>query len=251
VLPAAVASYLSTNKPTVVTIVGGANAVQPGVEAQIRSLLPSASIMRVEGADRYRTAEQLARAVLTNAGVLFIAAGSSQVDALSIAPAAFALADPLLLSTPFGIDAETLNVVTEWWGAHPNGRVVLVGGASVLPSVVDEQLRALGVPAESISRLAGADRYATSALAVEWIKNNVSGFNSGSIGLASGQSPIDSLTSAPFLAGNALRSPLLLVPPCGNVPAVTRAAVLSATKQILIGGPAAVCEALALALKQR
>lgn len=250
-LPAAVDAYLSTNKPSAVTIVGGSNAVQPAVEQRIRAVLPSASIVRIEGSDRYRTAEQLARAVMSDAGVLFIAAGSSQVDALSIAPAAFALADPLLLSTPFGIDAFTLTAITEWWGAHPNGGVVLVGGTSVLPSVVDEQLRALGVPAANITRLAGADRYATSALAVEWIKANVTGFNSGSIGLASGQSPIDSLTSAPFLAGSALRSPLLLVPPCGNVPAVTRAAVLSATKQILIGGPAAVCEALALALKQR
>lgn len=250
-LPAAVTTYLSTNSPSVVTIVGGVNAVQPAVEEQIRGLLPAASIVRIEGADRYRTAEQLARAVLSSAEFLFIAAGSSQVDALSIAPAAFALADPLLLSTPFGIDAETLNVIDEWWAAHPNGRVVLVGGTSVLPSIVDEQLRALGVPTANLTRLAGADRYATSALAVEWIKNNVTGFNSGSIGLASGQSPIDSLTSAPLLAGSTLRSPLLLVPPCGNVPAVTRAAALSATKQILIGGPSAVCEALALALKQR
>ncbi len=250
-LPATLSSYLSSNKPLTVTIVGGANAVQPAVEDQIRALLPSASIARIQGADRYRTAEQLARAVMSSADFLFVAAGSSQVDALSIAPAAFSLADPLLLSTPFGIDAETLAAITEWWAARPNGRVVLVGGTSVLPTVVDQQLIALGVPAANITRLAGADRYTTSALAVDWIKSNVAGFNSGTIGLASGQSPIDSLTSAPFLAGGATRSPLLLVPPCGNVPASVKSALLSATKQFLIGGPSAVCEALALALKQR
>ena len=93
--------------------------------------------------------------------------------------------------------------------------------------------------------------YARVSDQIEWIKTNVTGFNSGSVGLASGKSPIDSLTSAPFLAGNSLRSPLLLVPPCGTIPDVTKTALLSTTKQIVIGGPAAVCEALALALKQR
>ncbi|MGA1162723.1 MAG: cell wall-binding repeat-containing protein [Ilumatobacteraceae bacterium] len=250
-LPATVSNYLAANQPVTVTIVGGTNAVQPVVEEQIRALLPSAAVVRIQGADRYRTAEQLARTVFADAGVLFIAAGSSQVDALSIAPAAFALADPLLLATPAGIDAETLTAITEWWESHPNGRVVLVGGTTVLSPVVDQQLFALGVPEAQVTRLAGENRYATSALAVEWIKTNVTGFNSGSVGLASGKSPIDSLTSAPFLAGNSLRSPLLLVPPCGTIPDVTKTALLSTTKQIVIGGPAAVCEALALALKQR
>ncbi|MGA1543161.1 MAG: cell wall-binding repeat-containing protein, partial [Ilumatobacteraceae bacterium] len=95
-LPATVSNYLAANQPATVTIVGGTNAVQPVVEEQIRALLPSAAVVRIQGADRYRTAEQLARTVFADAGVLFIAAGSSQVDALSIAPAAFALADPLL-----------------------------------------------------------------------------------------------------------------------------------------------------------
>ena len=250
-LPATVQSYLSSNKPSAVTIVGGTNAIQPAVENQIRGILPTATITRVQGNDRYRTAEQLARAVMSSADFLFVAAGASQVDALSIAPAAFALADPLLLSTPFGLDADTTKAIAEWWSTRPNGRIVLVGGASVLPTTVDEQLRGIGVPDANVTRLAGADRYSTSALAVDWIKANVTGFNTGSIGLASGQSPIDSLTSAPFLAGGSLRSPLLLVPPCGTVPAVTKTALTSATKQFLIGGPSAVCEALALALKQR
>jgi putative cell wall-binding protein len=121
----------------------------------------------------------------------------------------------------------------------------------VLSPVVDQQLFALGIPETQVARLAGENRYATSALAVEWIKTNVTGFNSGSFGLASGKSPIDSLTSAPFLAGNSLRSPLLLVPPCGTIPDVTKTALLSATKQIVIGGPSAVCETLALALRER
>jgi hypothetical protein len=44
---------------------------------------------------------------------------------------------------------------------------------------------------------------------------------------------------------------LLLVPPCGAVPATTKTALASVTRQYVIGGPGAVCDALALALKQR
>jgi putative cell wall-binding protein len=225
--------------------------VNQSVEDEIEALVSGVDIDRIAGETRYRTAESLASELIESANFLFIAAGSSQVDALSIAPASFALADPLLLSTPFGLDDGTVTSVTAWNVANPSGRIVLVGGKSVLPAVVEEQLAQLGIGSDRVVRLEGADRYATSALAVQWITANVSGFDSGSMGFASGQSPIDSLTSAPFLAGGALRSPLLLVPPCGSLPAVTRTTSMTASKQILIGGPAAVCEALALALKER
>ena len=250
-LPSSVVTFLTSSQPSRVVIVGGRNAVSRSVERDIEDLLPGADIDRIEGDDRYRTAEALAQQIISGAENLFIAAGSSQVDALSIAPAAFALADPLLLSTPSGLDEGTVAAISSWLIVNPEGRIVLVGGKTVLPSVVDEQLTELGISADRVVRLEGADRYATSALAVDWIRRNVNGFGSGSLGLASGVSPIDSLTSAPMLAGASQRSPLLLVPPCGNVPPVVTSVASVATKQIVIGGPAAVCEALALALKQR
>jgi putative cell wall-binding protein len=128
--------------------------------------------------------------------------------------------------------------------------VILVGGATVLPANVESQITALGVPADRVTRLAGPNRYATSAAAVVWIRTNASGFAARSLGLASGQSPIDSLTSAPLLAGGDDPQPLLLVPPCGDLPGETKFALASVNRQVLIGGPAAICDALALSLKQ-
>ena len=250
-LPGDVAAHLQSLNPSRVTIVGGVNAVMPAVLDQIRAIVPAAVVERVEGADRYLTAQALARTVLADAPVLYIASGQSQVDALSIAPAAYAQADPLLLSTPLGLDDSTQVAVREWWAANPTGRVVIVGGTSAIGSGLEKQLLFFGIPANKTTRLNGKDRYETSAAAVAWVRSNVTGFASGSIGIASGQSPIDSLTSSPLLAGGAVRSPLLLVPPCGAVPATTKTVLASVTRQYVIGGPGAVCDALALALKQR
>jgi len=250
-LPGDVAAHLQSLNPSRVTVVGGVNAVMPAVLDQIRALAPAAVVERVEGADRYLTAQALARTVLADAPVLYIASGQSQVDALSIAPAAYAQADPLLLSTPLGLDDTTQVAVREWWAANPTGRVVIVGGTSAIGSGLEKQLLFFGIPANKTTRLNGKDRYETSSAAVAWVRSNVTGFASGSIGFASGQSPIDSLTSSPLLAGGAVRSPLLLVPPCGAVPATTKTALASVTRQYVIGGPGAVCDALALALKQR
>ena len=250
VLPDEVVAYLRDNEPDRVTVVGGANAVSDAVLEQIESAAGGARVRRVEGANRYATALELAREVMNDSSFLFIASGASQVDALSIAPAAFAESEPLVLSAPTGLDEATVAFVQEWWAANPAGRVVLVGGSTVLPAAVEGQITGLGVPADRVTRLAGPNRYATSAAAVIWARQNVSAFADDFVGLASGQSPIDSLTSAPFLAGRDDAAPLLLVPPCGELPGETKFALASVKRQVLIGGPAAICDALALSLKQ-
>jgi lysophospholipase L1-like esterase/peptidoglycan hydrolase-like protein with peptidoglycan-binding domain len=249
-LPDDVIAYLRDNTPRRVTIVGGTTAVNEAVESQIDEILGTVTIRRVEGSNRYDTAVQLAGEIVDDASFLYVASGVSQVDALSIAPAAFAASDPLVLSGPNGLDDATVSFVQQWWAQNSGGRVVLVGGTSVLPAGVEAQITGAGVSSDRVTRLAGPNRYATSAAAVVWIRANVSGFADEGVGMASGQSPIDSLTSAPFLAGADDAFPLLLVPPCGEIPAETKFALASVSRQVLIGGPAAICDALALSLKQ-
>ena len=250
-LPPDVRSHLRRIDPSRVTIIGGENAVRPEVVEDIEDAVDGADVDRISGNDRYLTAQALAREVIVDSPILYIASGESQVDALSIAPAAYAGADPLLLSTPKGVDAATLATVAEWFAANANGRVVIIGGTAVITNNLEKQILSVGIAANKVTRLAGKDRYETSAAAVAWVRSNVSGFASAAIGLASGQSPIDSLTSAPFLAGSSEKAPLLLVPPCGTIPASSRGALGTATRQYVIGGPGAICDDLALALKRR
>ena len=254
-LPVDTADYLTLHQPSLITLVGGTGVISASVEQRITSLVPGAFIVRINGENRYQTANLMSRAVATYSTrpsrTLFISAGVSQVDALSIAPAAFASASPVLLSSRSGLGPESLSVISDWLRTQPSPLLVLVGGTSVLPNVIEVQLRSLGLSDDHIVRLGGPDRYATSALAADWVRSNIAGFDSSTIGLASGQSPVDSLTSAPFLGSPSVRAPLLLVPPCGSIASSTRLVLQGATRQIVIGGPSAVCEALALALKQR
>ncbi|HVN12135.1 MAG TPA: SpoIID/LytB domain-containing protein, partial [Kineosporiaceae bacterium] len=117
---------------------------------------------RVAGRDRWATA--LAGAALvtpkppTRGGTVVVAGGQPlTAEAAVAAPLAHHLHAPLLLVARDAIPA----AVAAHLAAHPPDRVVVVGGPD---SVSDAVVTALAAPARTVTRIAGADRYATSAL---------------------------------------------------------------------------------------
>lgn len=158
---------------------------------------------RLGGADRYATAVAASRAAFPRAdpaglSTVYLASGMQYADALAAGPTAVARGGGLLLTQT---DRLTATTAAELRRLAPD-RVVVVGGTGAVGARVLDQVSALGL---SVSRLGGADRYATSAaLARE-------GFPSGArtAWVATGQGYADALAAGP--AASAAGGPIVLV----------------------------------------
>jgi putative cell wall-binding protein len=118
----------------------------------------TASVARVAGADRYATAAAVSqRFFATAVPVAFVATGTNFPDALAAGPTAGGLGGPVLLTRPAALPAATIN---ELQRLQP-GRIVVLGGPSAVSDAVVADLG--NYTAGAVSRVAGADRYATAA----------------------------------------------------------------------------------------
>lgn len=234
-LPDAVAAELRRLSPARITVVGGAKAVDDGVLGQLRSLAPT--VDRVQGDDRYGTSAALATATAkesgTSSGPVFLATGLDFPDALSGAAAAAQLGGTLLLTDPGSLSGPTLGALD---ALRPTRVYVLGGGIS--GTVVSQVASA--VPGAAVKRLAGADRYETSAL----VADTAYAQGAGGVVLATGADFPDALTGGPLAVS--LRAPLLLVQPsCAPGAVVDEVKKLGATTTTVLGGTRSVSDAAA------
>jgi len=200
---------------------------------------PTAS--RIAGSDRYQTAVALSKAAFPTTSTVktvFIANGFAFADGLSIGPVAARLGGPVLLVSQTTLSAATR---AELVRLAPE-RIVIAGGAVAVGAAVERQLREL---APVVERLAGEDRYETSALTALF------GFPDGAdrVYIATGAAFPDALSGG-ALAG-ADDAPLLLVR--GQNPALDPSTVdlletLAPREIVVIGGDLAVSAATANAL---
>ena len=136
-----------------VELVGGPAAVPVEVEESL--VAAGLSVRRLAGEDRFATAAAVAAEVGGASVRAVVASGRSFADAVSASALAARAGMPLLLA---GLPAATVAAL----GEVGVGSVVVVGGeAAVAASVVADLQAVPGV--EQVQRLAGADRYATSA----------------------------------------------------------------------------------------
>jgi len=126
------------------------------VSATTATALPVREVTRISGTDRYATAIAISQqGFARNAGTVFIATGTNYPDALSAAPVAVAQQAPLLLTTPNELLASVRNEIIRLAPAT----IVIVGGFESISTATENSLRAL---APTVTRISGADRYATS-----------------------------------------------------------------------------------------
>ncbi|WP_139650671.1 cell wall-binding repeat-containing protein [Raoultibacter phocaeensis] len=196
-----------------VILIGDANALsKTGVEAQLKKLLPSASVKRIGGVDRIQTAA-LIRSEAKRAGAAgrtaVIARSDNFPDALSISPYCAATGALLYLVKPgSSLDAQTVRELTGF------DQVLIVGDSHAVSSKVEAALKAKAV---KVKRLAGGvgngydkSRYGTSAAIADWVvKESGSGFGYSGVVFATGKNFPDALAGGP-LCGK-LRYPIVLV----------------------------------------
>lgn len=238
-LPAATASELARLRPSVVYIMGGTAAVTAAVETAIRSIVPTATVKRVAGANRYETsrvAAETVRAIKPPTAVLVVS-GTAWPDAASASALAYALGAPILLTpgTRLGADADA------YLRASKPATSLLVGGSAVLAAAMDAQVKAASGLA--VRRIAGADRFATAAEVARFCVSAEVGFTVERVYVATGAAYADALSGG-VLAGRR-RSPLLLTS-TDACPPGTAAFLLerraSITGVSVFGGPAAVSQ---------
>lgn len=195
------------------------------------------TVARLAGSDRFDTAVQISKAGYpTTAKTVVVASGVDFPDALSAAPAAVKLGGPLLLTMPGGLP---VSIAREIARLKPT-RIILVGGVNAVSSAVERTLRGYA----PVTRLSGADRYATSRA--------VTSFAFGSahrVYVATGTSFPDALSAG--AAAGAFANPVVLVPGyASGIDPATSALIrkLGATSIAVVGGPASVSNALATSL---
>jgi len=187
---------------------------------------------RSGGANRYDTAVEVSHS-FASAGWVVIATGGNYPDGLAGAPLAHALGGPILLSNPTsGLSSTTIGEIKRLGAKH----AIILGGKSAVPAVVQSQLQSAGIPAASIERIAGADRYETASKVAVRLKAALGGGAIAKAFIATGEAFPDALAASGVAAK--MGAPVLLVRRSG-VPAATSSALaaLGVTKTIVLGGP--------------
>lgn len=230
-IPASTAAELQRLQPGTIKLIGGAGVVSDGVLNALRGYATSGVAERVSGANRYATAAAVsANTFGPGVDTVYVATGRNFPDALAGVAAAGLSGAPILLASPTGVPAETAAELTR---LQP-GRIVVLGGPGVIPDAVALELA--GYTTDGVSRLAGGDRYSTSAAVSSGT------FATGqTVFIATGRNFPDALGGGP-VAG-IVPGPLLLVTG-SSVPASVAAELerLDPARVVILGGTSVVTE---------
>ncbi|GAA2234370.1 cell wall-binding repeat-containing protein [Herbiconiux moechotypicola] len=187
------------------------------------------NVDRLAGADRVAGAVAVSQeAYPEGTDVAYVVSGYTFADALSAAPAAVSESAPLLLTTPDSLPASVGDEI-ERLGAST---IVIVGGPNSVSTAVQSSLEDL---ADNVTRVTGADRYATS-LAVADYAFGEEGATSAYV--ATGANFPDALSAS--AAGGAYGRPVVLVAGSENTVNKATSSLLSdlGVEEVLIaGGP--------------
>lgn len=226
-LPPATSAELDRLRPARIVVVGGPGSVSDAVVAQLRTKT-TGGVTRVEGPDRFATAAAVARHAFDAPTTAYVASGETFPDALAGVPAAVGDGAPLLLVTATTVPAATAQYLAE----HRVGTIVILGGPGTVGAAVEQQLRSR---ASAVARVAGDDRFATSAA----VSQRAFPGTAPVAYLATGLAAADALAAGPVaaLAGG----PLLLVR-AGCIPPAVEAEIarLGASRLVILGGDRAV-----------
>jgi putative cell wall-binding protein/peptidoglycan/xylan/chitin deacetylase (PgdA/CDA1 family) len=153
------------------------------------------NVLRIQGKNRYDTAIEISKSTFPEGtDTVVLVTGTDFPDALSGAPLAFMYNAPILTTTREKLIDQTANEIKRL-GAE---KAIILGGTSAISIEVVNGLKALGLQVE---RIAGKNRYETSALIADRIPSDTAI-------LANGQNFPDALATAPYAAKNSY--PILL-----------------------------------------
>lgn len=205
-LPAATAAEITRLAPEKVIVAGASGAVFENVVSSIRAAVPSATVVRAAGADRYGTAAALAQHLPpqpTGAeNDAFVATGLDYPDALSVGPVAGQRSAPLLLTLPTALPTATRQSLA---ARRPSTTYVI--GDQMSAAVLTAIRTATG---GAVKVIGGPLRYDTAAL----VASNFYTATSPGVTIVPGRNFPDALSSASLAHRD--RGPILLDPGTGS-----------------------------------
>jgi len=166
------------------------------------------SITRVAGANRYETAIKTSEKNFASADNVILATGMNYADALSASALAGSLKAPLLLARPDALDSGVLGEIQRLKAK----KAYIMGSSAAVSNAVEGSLTSAGL---SVERIAGADRYATSAAIASKVASLEGAAFTKKAFLARGDNFADGLSASPVAYKN--KVPVIL----------TRSAVLA------------------------
>jgi putative cell wall-binding protein len=195
-------------------IVGGTSAVpDAGVDALLAVLnagdLTPATKTRISGANRAATAKAVATqtnaagsyTILSGSKEIFVANEASFADAMAVAPYAFNASAPVILTGKDSLGADALAVLKLYKALSGTKIKILGGTAAVSDQVIQDIVTNAAIPLSSISRIFGADRYATSVAIQNYVDAssvNNTNFDASHVVMVNGQNFADGLAAAPY-----------------------------------------------------
>ena len=179
-------------------VLGGSESVlSSSLASQVKDLVSEHEVRRLGGANRYDTSLSVLRDAPGKLGfekwsdTVIVASGEGPYDALSASPVAYRLQAPVVLTGTDGLDKDMVKELR----AAGFKSALLIGGENVMPVKVESQLKSL-----SLTRLAGANRYDTSAEVVDYaLRKKI--LKADGVVLASGENYPDALAGG-ALAGS-------------------------------------------------
>jgi len=229
----AVRDELTRLDPAEIYVLGGTASVSDAVLADLQQYA-DVGVDRIAGNDRYETAAAISESYFSpGIAYAYVATGESFPDALS-AGAAAVDRGAVLLVTRNAIPAATAQ---ELQRLDPQ-EIIVVGGTGVIDASVEAGLDQF--TAGPVSRQAGDDRYATSAI----VSSGAFQAPTDAVYLASGTSFPDALSGGPIAGAN--DGPVLLTQStCVPDPVQDDIDRLAPNRVVVIGGTASVSDAAA------
>ncbi|MDA8441306.1 MAG: cell wall-binding repeat-containing protein, partial [Peptococcaceae bacterium] len=184
-------------------IVGGQGTVPTSMSRKFRDM--NYEVHRLGGQNRYQTDSQVVSQlnVPLNTPVV-LASGNGYADALGISSIAASKGWPILLTDKRNLDPSVKAFITN----DQPSQVYIIGGNGVISSKISSTVKDL-VPNTTITRLGGADRFATLAEILDTFYPHPS-----QIYVANGTGYADALSGSPLAASQ--DAPILLVNPHSN-----------------------------------
>jgi putative cell wall-binding protein len=225
-VPGTVLAEVQRLAPTSVIILGGTDRVSQAAQASIAAAVPGATLTRIAGGDRYETSRLIAAEAFPQATAAYIVTGTRYQDAVAAAALGGAVGAPVILVP--GADATLDSATAATLLARGVKTVTVAGDASAVSTGIEAGLRASGI---TVTRIGGANRYATSLLLNQAVYPKAA----PTVYLATGTDFPDALSGSVLAA--ITKSPLVTTPGnCMSGPAKSWFMANNVQKVTLVGG---------------